>query len=314
MAGMWFGPGKSKPDESEAHVEMLPDGTVMAWIGAADMGQGSDTVFAQIVAEELGLSVEVVRVVSTDTGTTPNGGYSAGSRQTYISGEAVRRAASLLRTSLLQAAAAGWGEEPEGLHCTGGMVCSPFGEKRRIALAELAPRVSGRFIGRKSAGITVLDPGTGGGIPFETYSFGVQMAEVEVDLRSGEVKVLRVTAAHDSGIPINPLSLEGQIEGGIVMGIGYALTEEYVPDQTLNFAKYRIPRAGDAPAIVPLLVEVNRPHGPYGASGAGECPTVPTAPAILNAIYRACGIRIYDLPAVKERLRSALLNPTRSNR
>lgn len=268
LAGMWFGPGKSKPDVSEAHVALQPDGKLMVWIGAADLGQGSDTVLAQIAAQELGIALNAVEVISTDTDSTPDGGYSSGSRQTYMSGEAVRLAVESLKSALLEKAG-----------------------------------VSGRYIGQKVGDITALDPETGEGIPYETYSFGVQMAEVEVNLKSGEVKVLRVVAAHDSGTPINPMYMEGQIEGGILMGVGYALLEEYIPGKTLNFARYRIPRTKDVPEIVPLIQEIPRPGGPYGATGIAESALVPTAAAIINAINNACGVRIFNLPANQAKIK-----------
>lgn len=298
IAGMWFGPGKSKPDESEAHSELQADGTLTVWIGAADIGQGSDTVFAQIAAEELGLAIDAVTVISKDTLETPDGGYSSGSRQTYMSGQAVRSSVAKLRSALLDTASRLLVEEAAQLECMNGTVFSRIDLNRSISLSGLAQAgFSGRYVGRKEAEISTPDPETGAGVPYETYAFGVQMAEVEVNLDSGEVKVIRVVAAHDSGTPINPLYMEGQIEGGILMGLGNALMEEYIPNKTVNFARYRIPRMKDMPVIHPIIIEVPRPGGPFGATGIAEAALVPTVPAIVNAICSASGVRIYNLPA-----------------
>ncbi|MBU1739912.1 MAG: molybdopterin-dependent oxidoreductase, partial [Proteobacteria bacterium] len=149
---------------------------------------------------------------------------------------------------------------------------------------------------------TKLDPETGQGVPWETYSFGVQMAEVAVDPARRRVKALRITAVHDLGTVINRLNVEGQIHGGMAMGLGYALSEKYVYAETDSLAKYRLPRAKDMPEFEVHLVEVPRRGGPFGASGAGEFADVPTAPATANAIFNACGIRVRCLPVSRREL------------
>ena len=300
----WFGPGKSKPDESEAHAELLDDGTVRVHMAAADIGQGSDTVFAQIAAQELGLAFAAVDMVSTDTGSCPDGGYSSGSRQTYLSGGAVQTAAGALGAALIEAAAARLGVDSGDLYCAGGAVRSRRSDTPWVSFADLAATgfAGRRFAGRRVADITTVDAETGQGSPYETYSFGVQMAEVAVDPTTGETRVERVTAVHDSGTPINMLTLEGQIEGGIAQGVGYALLEKFVRDETLNFNTYRIPRVKDVPEVVTIMVEVPRPGGPHGAAAVAECALVPTAPAIVNAIADATGVRVRDLPVAKEGL------------
>ncbi len=311
LAAMWFGPGKSQPDESEARIELLPDGHVRLRIGAADMGQGSDTVLAQIAAEELGIPFAAVDIHSTDTSTTPDGGYTSGSRQTYISGGAVREAAVALKAALLDAAARHWNLAAEELEYANGLVFGSSRDRQPLSLADLARQglVRGRFCGRRTGQITNLDPSTGQGIPYETFTFGVQMAEVEVNTYTGETKVRRVLAIHDSGTPINPMQVEGQIEGGIVMGLGYALSEEFVPGSSEDFTRYRIPRFRDAPEVVTALIDIPRPGGPFGAAAIGECGLVATAPAITNAIAQACGARISNLPATKNKIRAQFLKP-----
>ncbi len=311
LAAMWFGPGKSQPDESEAQIELLPDGYVRLYIGAADMGQGSDTVLTQIAAEELGIPFAAVDIHSTDTLATPDGGYSSGSRQTYISGGAVKDAAAALRAALLDAAGRHWNLAADELEYANGLIFCSGQNKQPLSLVDLARLglAQIRFTGRRTARITSLDPSTGEGIPYETFTFGVQLAEVEVNTHTGKTKVRRVVAVHDSGTPINPLQVEGQIEGAVVMGLGYALTEEFVPGGSENFSRYRIPRFKDAPEIESVLIDIPRPHGPFGAAAIGECGLVATAPAITNAIAQACGVRICDLPATKEKIRAQLLKP-----
>jgi CO/xanthine dehydrogenase Mo-binding subunit len=146
----------------------------------------------------------------------------------------------------------------------------------------------------------------GQGAPYQTYAFATQLAQLYVNRRTGEVRVRRVIAAHDLGRAINPQAAEGQIEGGVVMGLGFALTEEYVPGRTLNFSTYLIPTALETPEVVTILVETADPFGPFGAKGVGEPAMIATAPAVLNAISRAIGRRIRRLPATPERVFRAM--------
>jgi len=271
LAAVWFGPGRSAPDQSEAWAELLPDNDLQVWIGASDMGQGSDTMFWQIAARTFGYPLDRVHLCTTDTAHTPDGNFSAGSRQTYVSGRAVELAVSKLAKAMADAGV------------------STYDEMKARGLPTLYKVV------HKTA-TTRLDPMTGQGVPWETYSFGVQMAEVVVDMAKGRVKVLKITAVHDMGTVINRLNVKGQIHGGIAMGLGYALSEKFEYTVTDSFGKYRIPRAKDMPLIEVHTVEVPRENGPFGASGTGEFADVPTAPAIANAVQDACGIRIRRLP------------------
>ena len=182
---------------------------------------------------------------------------------------------------------------------------------RRIALGDLARGLGARGARLREGGTydpetSPLDPATGVGRPYATYASATQMAEVEVHVRTGVVRVRRVVAAHDVGKVLNPAGARGQVEGAVVMGIGYALMEEFVPGVTRGFAQYRIPTTHDVPEIETIFVERTDPKGPFGAKGLGECALIPTAAAILNAVTDATGVRIRRLPATRERVREAL--------
>ena len=282
LGSVIFGPGGSAPDKSEAWAEILPDDRLRILIGAADIGQGSDTMFAQVAAEAFRYPLEKVFVSSTDTNEVPNGNKSAGSRQTYVSGRAVYDAARHLRKVM---------DEND---------CRTYDEMKAKGIETTSRLVY-------ATNTTKLDPIDGHGVPWETYSFGVQMAEVAVDIISGKVTVLKVTAVHDIGTVINKINVDGQILGGIAQGVGYALSEEYVYNQSNNFAKYRIPRAKDMPEVEIICIQFPRKNGPFGASGTAELSLVPTAAAITNAVNNACGVRITQLPVTPEMLKKLLL-------
>mgnify|MGYP001489605439 FL=1 len=281
LGGVWFGPGRSAPDQSEAWAELLPDDTLQVWIGAADMGQGTDTMFWQVAAETMEFPLERVKVCTTDTEITPDGNFSAGSRQTYVSGRAVQMAVEELKKAMEENSA------------------KNYKEMKAKGLPTLYKAVNKPVTSRP-------DPKTGQGVPWETYSFGIQMAEVSVEVKTGKVNVLKITSVHDLGTVINRLNVEGQLHGGICMGLGYALMEEFVYNKTDSFAKFKIPRAKDMPEMEVITLNIPRKKGPFGASGTAEYADVPTAPAIANAIYNACGVRIRDLPITPEKIRQSL--------
>ncbi len=281
LGGVWFGPGRSAPDQSEAWAELLPDDTLQVWIAASDMGQGTDTMFWQIAAETMGFSLEKVKVFTTDTEITPDGNFSAGSRQTYVSGRAVQMAVAELKKAM----------DENGV--------KTYGEMEAKDLPTLYKAVNKPVTSRP-------DPKTGQGVPWETYSFGIQMAEVAVEIKTGKVDVLKITSVHDLGTVINIQNVEGQLHGGIYMGLGYALMEEFVYTKTDSFAKFKVPRAKDMPKMEVITLNIPRKKGPFGASGTAEYADVPTAPAIANAIYNACGARIRDLPITPEKIKKAL--------
>jgi aldehyde oxidoreductase len=278
LGGVWFGPGRSAPDQSEAWAELLPDDTLQVWIGAADMGQGTDTMFWQIAAETMGFPLERVKVCTTDTEITPDGNFSAGSRQTYVSGRAVQMAVAELKKAM---------EEDK---------VKNYKEMRAKNLPTLYKAINKPVTSRP-------DPKTGQGVPWETYSFGIQMAEVAVEVKTGKVDVLKITSVHDLGTVINIQNVEGQLHGGIAMGLGYALTENYVYPETDSFAKFKVPRAKDMPDMEVISLNIPRKKGPFGASGTAEYADVPTAPAITNAIYNACGVRVRSLPITAEKMK-----------
>jgi len=318
IASIYFGMGNTaKPNPSSAYVELLEDGSCVIRCGAADIGQGSDTALCQIAAEALGISPERVSIKSADTLITPEAGYSSASRQTYVSGNAVRLAAEQVRQLLLREGAEVLEACQEDLIIENDLVFVRGTPSRTIRVEDLCQRLRARGILTTGAGFfnpptpEALDPETGAGIPYGAYSYATQMVEVEVDTETGEFEVLRVVAAHDVGKAINPMAVEAQIEGGVIMGIGYATMEEIIWDErgqllTSNFRTYLIPTALDAPLVKPVIVEEPEPTGPFGAKGTGEPPACPTAAALINAIYDAVGVTISSLPVTAEKVYLAL--------
>lgn len=308
LGAMWYGIGNTGVrNPSTARVKLDERGKIVLYIGAADMGQGSTTVLVQMASEILGISPGKMEFVAADTGLTPDAGASSASRQTYISGNAVVNACRKISQMLLDEASKMMGLPQEELILSEGSVISRNDPTKRVSLAELANRAREKGIPLEYEGhfdpeTTPLDPATGQGIPYATYSFACQMAQVEVDLLTGQVRVERVVAAHDVGKAINPKAVIGQIMGGVAMGVGFALMEEFIPGATRSLKDYYIPTAADMPEVIPIIVESSEPTGPFGAKGVGEPALIPTAPAILNAIADALGERIYALPANLERV------------
>lgn len=309
-----------KSSASAAIVRVNHDGTAYVFIGAPDLGQGSTTVMAQIAAEELGIDYDAIRVIAADSELTPYDESTGASRVTYIQGNAVKRAANKAKQMLLEAAARkldiiSW----EKLRASKGVIYFSGYSKKNITVAEAAwasereygiPVVASASFGTVGMG---MDPETGQGKVFEKHVYGTQIAEVEVDTETGEVEVLKIVSVHDCGRAINPSFVEGQIQGGVVMGIGYALMEEMVEDQKTgkllndSFVDYHLPMAIDIPKeFIVDIIEVPDEDGPYGAKGVGEPTPSPTAPAIINAIYDAVGVRIRELPATPERVLKAI--------
>ncbi|MBN1259124.1 MAG: molybdopterin-dependent oxidoreductase [Anaerolineae bacterium] len=302
------GLGGGADDAAAADVEVFPDGTAEVRSSSADMGQGLTTVVAQCVAEVLGLPFGKVRVLLSDTDLTPDGGPTTASRQTFVTGNAARLAAEGMRQRIATTAAKRWDIDPQTLSFAGGEIRS--GDR----VATLAEAVAWLQNEGRETRLTYhyhapeTRPLGQGGDMHVAFGFGVQAAQVAVDEATGKVQVLRIVAASDGGRAINPRALLGQIEGGIVMGIGTALSEEYrledgVP-QTRRWADYQIPLIGDMPELILHIVEHPVAAGPYGAKGIGELPSIPTAPAICNAIYAATGKRIQTLPVAPESLKS----------
>lgn len=312
IGSMWYGIGNTGvQNPSVARVEMSVDGHVTLFTGAADIGQGSSTVLAQIAAEVLGIEPSRIRLVVADTGWTSNAGATSASRQTYISGNAVKDASVKLADVLLTEAVDVLKTPKALLVLEDGFVVDARHSDRRVPLAKLAERAHSRgrplsWQGYFDPETTPLDPENGQGSPYATYAFATHVALVEVDSSTGEVRVSRIVAAHDVGRAVNPLNVEGQIHGGTAMGIGFALMEEFVPGHTSSMGDYHIPTSLDMPKIISMLVEEPEPSGPFGAKGVGEPALIPTAPAVLNALADALGKRIYRLPAHPERVREAM--------
>ncbi|RUX96982.1 molybdopterin-dependent oxidoreductase [Mesorhizobium sp. M7D.F.Ca.US.004.01.2.1] len=307
VASCWYGCGNtSLPNPSTIRVGIAADGTVILHQGAVDIGQGSNTVITQICADALGLPLEKFQLKSADTSITPDAGKTSASRQTFVTGKAAEKAGRALRDKILRFANVSGNA---ALQLDGQAIVIREGEAtRRIDLASLDVDAEG-FVFRAQE---TYDPPTlpldakGQGKPYAVYGFGAQIAELEVDLKLGTVKLIKITAAHDVGKAINPLLVEGQIEGGIAQGIGMALMEEYIPGRTENLHDYLIPTIGDVPPIETILIEVPDPEGPFGAKGLGEHVLIPTAPAILNAIRHATGVLITKVPATPTRIRAGI--------
>jgi CO/xanthine dehydrogenase Mo-binding subunit/aerobic-type carbon monoxide dehydrogenase small subunit (CoxS/CutS family) len=308
VACMWYGIGNTViANPSTIRVSLRRDGRVFLYNGAVDMGQGSSTILPQICADALGLPVALFDQVMGDTDLTADAGKSSASRQTFVSGNAARKAGEALRQRLLEQLGASSQAQLELRGAT--LVAHEAAGEKRLDLNVLPVDKNGDVAtgeGFFNPPTTPLDR-NGQGMPYATYAFAAQLAEVEVDLDLGTTRVLAVHAAHDVGRAINPAQVEGQVHGGIAQGLGMALMEEYHSGRTDNLHDYLIPTIGDVPRIVVHIVEDPEPLGPYGAKGVGEPALIPTAPAILNAIRHATGVRITHVPVTPDRLRKALL-------
>ena len=304
------GLGGGAPDRAVAEVEVYPDSIAEVRTSSADMGQGLSAVLAQVTAEELGLPVDRVRVLLSDTDLTPDGGPTTASRQTYVSGNAARHAACTMREALVAVAAERMGVSPSQLHFEEGCV---HYNGSSVTLGEVVGWMQAQGLDAKvryAYDAPKTQPlGTGGDMHF-AFSYSTQAALIQVDLETGEVKVLKVIAANDVGRAINPRTLQGQVEGGISMGLGNCLTEQYiiedgVPWSTL-FARYKIPSIKYTPQVTSHLVEEPTADGPFGAKGVGEITSIGTTPAIANAIYHATGVRVYRIPVDQDALLRAI--------
>jgi len=298
------GLGGGAPDKSGADVELYEDGTFQVRSSAAELGQGLVTVMRLTVAEEMSVSPEQVRVLVMDTDLTPNGGPTTASRQTFVTGNASRYAAKTLREQITAAMAEKFDIRPENIRFEDGVV---HANGNSMSYAEVYkemtsrgqyPRVRYEYEAPKTQPL-----GTGGDMHF-AFSFGVQAAEVEVNKLTGEVRVLKIISANDVGMAVNPLGLQGQVEGGVMMGLGNCLTEDFIVENgivvTDRLARYRVPGIMLTPEITSIIVEHPIAAGPYGAKGVGEISSIPTTPAITNAIYNAVGVQVDSLPVDQE--------------
>ncbi|UCF69360.1 MAG: molybdopterin-dependent oxidoreductase [Acidobacteriota bacterium] len=284
--------------------------------GSSEIGQGSETVLAQIAAEELGLRFDQIQVLNNDTDVKPWDVGVHASRTTFIAGNSVRLAAREARKKLLSAAADQLRSAPEELDLRAGKVVRDADGE---VLADLGKVIRSLHFGGKNEVVVthhyyeppsvMQDQGYKGDVS-AAYAFATQVAEVEVDLDTGVVKVLRLTAAHDIGRVINRLGAEGQVQGGVVMGLGYALSEELQVERgrivNPSFREYKLITSPEVPEIDIAFVETIDPEGPYGAKGIAEAPAICTAPAVANAVRHATGGRFTALPLTPERVFSEL--------
>ncbi len=305
-------------DGSSAMVRFQEDGRLLVYSGESDMGQGARTVFAQIAAEALGIPLSDVIVMPVDTDVSPFGYGSYSSRVTTVGGKAVLLAARQVRDQLLKLAGKLMNESPDRLEIRDGVIFDRLDPGRRMTVAE-ACRAGIRT--RQAAELTAYvtyDPPTEGtdsdyyGDYSSAYNYGAHGVEVEVDTETGQVRVLRVAAAHDVGFAINPKGVRGQISGGVAQGTGWALCENLVLKegvlQNPSLSSYILMTIKDMPSIKPIIVETDDPVGPYGAKGVGEPTLIPVPPAIANAIEDAVGVRLRDLPFTPEKIFRAV-NP-----
>jgi aldehyde oxidoreductase len=308
VAGMWYGCGNtSLPNPSTVRIGLKRDGRIALHQGAVDIGQGSNTIVAQICADALCVPVDCLDLISGDTSITPDCGKTSASRQTFVTGKAAYMAGKELRRSILLLANAC---ERAAINFGSSVLTIQEGMKQcDLHLQDLPLDQHGYVLTAEKT----FDPPTstldenGQGSPYAVYGFGAHMAEIAIDVELGTVRVLKVVAAHDVGRAINPTLIEGQIEGGVAQGLGMALMEEFFPGKGENLHDYLIPTIGDIPPIESILIEDPSPIGPFGAKGIGEQAVIPTAPAILNAIHHAIGVRMRRIPATPDRIREGIL-------
>lgn len=306
-----LGYGDGFPDTARARVKFNDQGRLEVYTGAVEVGQGLLQMAAQLVSQEVGVTLDLIDVISADTATTPEAGSSSATRQTFFSGNAIRLAANEMRLQLLDIAGVMLLIHPDELDLAGNFLFAPEHPEKRIPIAEVV--AAGRKRGYTLETSAVFQPRTvtqdaDGLSPrsFITYLFASHAAEVLVDTETGEVMVQRVVAVHDVGKAINPQLVEGQIEGGVTQGLGMVLMEEVVRKEgrmmNPNFTDYVLPTPVDVPPIKAVILENPDPAGPFGARGIGEPPLIGTPPAVLGAIYDALGVQVTTLPATGERV------------
>jgi 4-hydroxybenzoyl-CoA reductase subunit alpha len=323
LAGSHYVSGAANPivranmPHTTINISVDRSGVVTVFSGASEIGQGSDTMQVQIVAHELGVSMDRIKLVAADTARTPVDLGSYSSRVTFMAGNAVLAAAREVRNRILAAAAVQLTTAPENLEMEDGKIFSRDDPRLSISFADTAALACG---GEEKFEVTGTyappDAARGGkfkgaGVgPSPAYSYSAQVAEVTVDTETGEVKVDRIIAAHDCGKALNPLTVEGQVEGSVWMGLGQALQEEMVWEKgrlmNAGLLEYRSASTLESPTIEPILVESHDPEGPLGAKEAGEGSLAATLPAVANAVYDAVGVWINTLPITPEKVLKAL--------
>ena len=305
-----------KSDGCGTMIKIDDYGKIDVFTGSSEIGQGSETIIAQIVAEVLGVNVDDINVINNDTDVCPWDVGAHASRTTFVAGNSALGAAKKIKAQMLEIASKSLGEAPEALDIRSGVIFSTKDKEKSIPLGKVLRNAHYASGGKMLMAEYFYDPANENfdkdfkGNLSMSYAYGTHGVEVEVDKQTGEVKVLKYIAAHDVGKAINPMLLEGQIYGGGLMGLGYALSERMIfRDGRLmnaNFLDYKMLTAKDVPPVEAVIVETDEKDGPFGAKGIGEPGLVPTAPAIANAIYDAVGVRIKDLPITPEKILKAL--------
>jgi aldehyde oxidoreductase len=320
-----IGFGHAIPEDAGAIVELDACGNALVRASQHEYGQGARMGLLKLASHTLGIPPERIEVMVPDTGVTPPTGPTTASRQTFLSGNAVVMACQALKDDLFGHAAEFLGVDPERLSFRDGQIVDTQSD-RVMDLKELGEQfvVARRYVPPQTDGMLAVGESSHYGKPdFKSrvthycYAYNTQVAVVEADPNTGEVKVLRVISANDVGKILNRQAIEGQIHGGVVMGLGYALSEQFIVENGINLTdtlyKCRIPSADQVPEITCAIVEVPHPYGPEGAKGFAEAPSLATAPAIVNAIYDALGVRITSLPADKKKVLHALQNQRELN-
>ncbi len=303
-------------DTSQAWVGVELDGTIVIRCGVPDLGAGQANSLCQIAAEILGVPLDQLTIYSTDSATTPLAGTSTATRQLYMSGNAVFMAASNVRKVILDRAARQFEEDADQLDMADGQIFVKANPAQSIALADFAKVCAAEGLHLSNLAIfrapftDPIDPETGQGRVFPDFTFGAHAVEVAVDTETGQVELLKSVACHDVGRAINSAAAEGQIVGGSMQGLGYALMEDLlIKDGVIRaptLSEYLIPTSMDFPATQAIILESGSGVGPFGAKGIGEPALTPAAPAVANAVTDAIGVRIHELPITPERVLVAL--------
>lgn len=276
--------------------------------GAAEIGQGSNTVMALIASEELDLDLDRIKVTTADSLLTPDSDLTCASKHTFYTGNATLLAVKELKKRMFEAASKELGIAEKKLSTCQGVVFATDDPKKKITADELVKKgYKLHGDGEFAVPLDGLDQTTGQGRLYVVFTYGACEVEIEVNTKTGQIKVLDAALAFQVGKAINRLAMEGQMEGGVAMGVAYALTEEFLPNgQTTSFKQYKIPRATDVPSMKTYVVEIPQGPGPFGAIGMGEAAHFPMAPAILSALNDACDIWIDRLPATPGKVLEAL--------
>ncbi|TJX15622.1 nicotinate dehydrogenase medium molybdopterin subunit [Tissierella creatinini] len=308
------GYGNGFPDVSNAEVQLLEGGKVGIFVGATEVGQGAKTAMIQIGAEALNMDHKDIVLVSEDTSQMMDSGTAAATRQTYNTGNAVKIACENFNKRLFDLA-----KVELGLNSTAGLVAQDgdiylgIFPQKRISYKDLSEKYKDdiiRVVGSFTAQTVKMDDETGQGAPYWPYTFNACMVLVEVDTNTGRVELLKAAFAQDVGRAVNPSLVKGQMDGGFAMSLGYTLFEDLALENGVmknrKFSKYLLPTSMDMIDVENIIIEDPESTAPYGAKGIGEPVTIPIGPAILNAIYDASGVRIFNLPVTPEKLMKAL--------